>query len=127
MRRIITIFLLLCLPMYGFAMHGGLSPANGLPSLAHAVEHDEGISHHHEEDGSVHYDASDESLDHAQEHSCSPQAASISVPTLSFAPGQRLSERAALTTLAVPEPFLDGPRKPPRHAPGHAAGGSLHT
>ena len=127
MRRIIYILLLLCLPVYGFAMQGGLPHAYGLGSLAHEVEHDEGIQHHHEDDGSIHYDESDESFDHAQDHSSSQQPAGASLPTPAVVPEQLVSSLTVFMARAAPEPFLDGPRKPPRPSPGHAAGGSLHA
>ena len=126
MRRIIYILLLLCLPLYGFAMQGGLPQAYGADSIVHELEHDEGVYHHHEDDGSVHYDESDESLAHAQEHSCA-QPIGFSVPSLTVPPEQQVSGLAPFTAHAVPEPFLDGPRKPPRLAPGHAAGGMPHA
>lgn len=127
MRRFITLLLLLCLPMYGLAMQGSLSPAYGGQSLAHSVAHDEHILHHHHaDDGSVHYDASDESLAHAQDHSCA-QPVDLHLPALRFPPEEQLYALVSFTAAPVPEPFLDGPRKPPRHAPGHAAGGMTHA
>lgn len=128
MRRIITLLLLLCLPLYGFAMPGGLSQAYGAGSLAHAVAHDENIlHHHHEDDGSVHYDASEQSLAHAQDHHSCAQPIGVVVPSLIVPPEQLLSSVLIPPAAALTEPFLDGPRKPPRPAPGHAAGGITHA
>lgn len=128
MRRIITLLLLLCLPLYGFSMQGGLSQAYGGQSLAHAVAHDENIlHHHHEDDDSVHYDTSDQSLAHAQDHHSCAQPADLLLPSLFVPPEQLLSSVAVPAAEALTEPFLDGPRKPPRHAPGHAAGGMTHA
>lgn len=127
MRRFIYILLLLCVPLYGFAMQGGLPQAYGSESLAHEIVHEEGIHHHHhEEDGSVHYDESDESFDHVHEHSCA-QPISCSVPSLTVPPEQQVPEPMPFIAQAAPEPFLDGPRKPPRLALGHAAGGMPHA
>lgn len=126
-RRIVHILLLFCLPLYGFAMQGSLPPVAGAAPLAHALAHDEGIHHHHEEDGSVHYDESDASLDHAQEHSSSCQPAGCGFPRLTIAPERAASATGAYLVQAVPEPFLDGPHRPPAFAPGHAAGGALHA
>ncbi|MEW6762466.1 MAG: hypothetical protein AB1437_16725 [Pseudomonadota bacterium] len=128
MRRIISIFLLLCLPLYGFAMQGALPQGFGVQPLAHELEHEEGIQHHHhEEDGSIHYDESEESLVHAQEHSSSAQPFSFHVPSLTLPLERQRLVAAGFTARAVPEPFVDGPRKPPRFAPGHAAGGMTHA
>jgi hypothetical protein len=123
-RRIISIFLLLCLPLCGFAMQGALPQAYGSQTLAHELEHKEGIQHHHhEEDGSIHYDESEESRVHGLEHSSSAQPFGFHVPTLTLPLERQRPACASFIARAVPEPFLDGPRKPPRLAPGHAAGG----
>jgi hypothetical protein len=127
MRRFVYLLLLLCLPLYGFAMQGGLPQAHGGASLAHQVAHEEGIHHHHHEhDGSIHYDDSDESLAHVQEHSCA-QPITFSVPSLTVPAERQAIAAAPFSARPVPDPFLDGPRKPPRFAPGHAAGGMAHA
>lgn len=127
MRRILYILLLLCLPLHGFAMQGGLPHADATSSLMHGLEHAEGVYHHHHQgEGSVHYDQSDESVEHVQDHSCSPHPAGFSLPALIVPPEQQVSKLAPFVADAVPEPFLDGPRKPPRLTPGQAAGGQPH-
>ncbi|MEW6371152.1 MAG: hypothetical protein AB1584_09460 [Pseudomonadota bacterium] len=128
MRRIVHILLLLCLPLYGFAMQGSLPPAGDAVSFVHELEHDEGVPHHHhEEDGSVHYDESDESLDHAQEHSSPLQPVGFGLPRLVLPPEQPVSELGPYVARSVPEPFLEGPHRPPSSSLGHAAGGLLHA
>lgn len=128
LRRIVYLLLLFCLPLYGYAMQSGLPSAAGATSLLHQVEHDEGVQHHHhEEDGSVHYDESDESLDHAQEHSSPAQPAGFGLPSLTVPPEQPVSETKPYLARPVPEPFLDGPHRPPARTPGPAAGGMLHA
>ena len=126
-RRIIHILLLFCLPLYGFAMQGGLPRDGGGASLAHQlehkIEHDQGIHHHHhEEDGSVHYDESDESRDHAQEHSSTSQPAGFGLARMTFPPEQSVSELGAYIAHSVPEPFLDGPHRPPASTPAKLPG-----
>ncbi|MCC2955929.1 hypothetical protein LK542_09920 [Massilia sp. IC2-477] len=118
---------MLCLPLYGFAMQGGLPQAYGTQTVAHAVAHDENILHHHHEDDSVHYDASEKSLAHTQDHHSCAQALDLLLPSCIVPPEQLLSSLVASSAGTIPEPFLDGPRKPPRHAPGHAAGGMTHA
>lgn len=108
-------------------MQGGLPAVAGTASIVHEFEHDESAYHHHEEDGSVHYDESDESIDHAQEHSSPPQPVGFGFPRLVLPPEQALSELGPYVAQAVPEPFLDGPHRPPAFALGHAAGGTLHA
>lgn len=114
--------------MYGFAMQGGLPQAYGAGSLAHAVAHDENIlHHHHEDDGSVHYDASEQSLAHALDHHSCAQPIGLLVPMPIVPPDQLRSGIVVPAAQTVTELFLDGPRKPPRHAPGHVAGGMTHA
>lgn len=96
-------------------------------ALEHELEHEQGIHHHHEDDGSIHYDESDESLDHAQEHSSPPQPVGVALPYMTFSPERPVSESGMYVARAVPEPFLDGPHRPPAFALGHAAGGTLHA
>lgn len=127
LRRIFYVLLLLCLPLYGLAMQGGLPHTDASASLAHALEHEKGVYHHHDVDGSVHYDQSDESIEHVQDHSCSSQPAGSSMAALAVPPEQQIVGRTPFLAQAVSEPYLDGPRKPPRHALGHAAGGTSHT
>ena len=105
-------------------MQGSLPPV-GAVSLVHELEHDEGVHHHHEDDGSVHYDESDQSLDHAQEQSSLSQPVGFGLPRLVHE--QPVSELGSYVAQAVPEPFLDGPHRPPASSLGHAAGGSLHA
>ena len=128
MRRLVHLLLLFCLPLYGFAMQGGLPHAQGPAPLVHVLEHEQGVQHHHhEEDGSVHYDASDESLDHVQECSSHSQPFGFSLPQLTVPPEEAASEPDAYLARTVPEPFLDGPHRPPAFAPGPAAGGMPHA
>ncbi|MFC0253628.1 hypothetical protein [Massilia consociata] len=127
MRRIVHILLLLCLPLYGFAMQGGAQHAYGVATLAHLLEHEEGVQHHHDDDGSVHYDDSEASRDHAQDHSSCAQPATCSFQPRTVPPEQLVTRVPVHPEQPAPEPYLDGRRKPPRHALGHAAGGLPHT
>lgn len=113
MRRLICILLLMCLPLHSFATQGGALLLGSNASIAHELEHDEGLHHHHD-DGSVHYDDSDESHDHIQDHSASsPQPAGLSVLSLPTAPPQLISSLKIDFSHFIPEPFLDGPLRPP--------------
>jgi len=127
LRRIVHILLLFCLPLYGFAMQSGAQHAYGAATLAHVFEHEEGIQHHHDDDGSIHYDDSEESREHAQDHSSCSQPATCSFPRPTAPPEQLSSDVTIDADQPAPEPFLDGPRKPPRHALGNAAGGLKHA
>lgn len=69
MSRLICIILMVCLPLQAFALQRDMGMGGKMYSLAHEMEHAEGISHHHEEDGTVHYDDSVESKLHLAESS----------------------------------------------------------
>lgn len=116
MRQLICILLLLCLPLQSFALPGGsllFVSANG-NGMSHALEHDEGIQHHHHDDnGSVHYDDSDESLQHIHDHSSSPQLAFLAVQFQPIAPVLSAPAVDGGVTQFIPAPFLDAPLRPP--------------
>lgn len=104
MRRLLCILLMFCLPLQGFAMQG---------SFAHEILHEEHVSHHHEADGSIHFDASDESVQHVQDHSCSTQPGGLFFPALAPTPAQ-LVETVAIGEVAfIPDPMLEHPHRPP--------------
>jgi hypothetical protein len=112
-RRLVCIFLLLLLPLHGFAMQGGWFSAENGFDLAHEIEHVEGKSHHHADDGSVHYDDSSESTKHFSEHSASQQSPalpSLAVPQLIIAP---LMFAIGEPAHNIPDPDLERPQRPP--------------
>ncbi|NML63450.1 hypothetical protein HHL21_20620 [Massilia sp. RP-1-19] len=127
MRRLICIALLMCLPLQSFALQVGALLSGGGANMAHQIEHDNHVQHHHDGDGSVHYDDSDESAQHAQDHTCSPQPADLSVPKLPSAPEQLVSVLKAEFSRFIPDPYLDDPLRPPSPAPGQTAEGSIRT
>lgn len=103
------------LPLHGFAMQGGWLSAGGWADVAHELEHQEGISHHHDDDGSIHYDDSGESAKHFAEHSASGQQAAT-LPALS-PPHVTL----ILLTIVpiefgqyIPDPIPERPQRPPQ-------------
>lgn len=118
MRRIIGICLLMCLPLYGFAMQWGMLLSGGTTTIAHQIEHDEHVVHHHEEDGSIHYDDSGESADHMLDHPASPQPVHIAVPVIPGAPERLVSGIVADAASRIPDPLLDCPHRPPAPALG---------
>ncbi|MGZ8293730.1 MAG: hypothetical protein ACXWVG_11855 [Telluria sp.] len=127
MRRLICILLLLCLPLQSFAMHGGALAFGSDADLVHDAAHDDRIEHHHDTDGSIHFDDSDESAQHVQDHSHSPHAVDIILAKLPAAPEQLVSVLKAEFSRFIPELFLDSPLRPPSPALGHAAEGHQHA
>lgn len=114
MRRLLLIVLLMLLPLHSFAMQAGLLPAGNRFDIAHEVEHLEATSHHHGDDGSVHYDDSGESTAHCADHSASsPQSAtmpSVAMPLLTIQP---VTVKLYEPAYYIPDPFLEDPQRPP--------------
>ena len=113
-RRLLCIFLLMLVPLHGFAMQGGLS-AGQLSDIAHDIEHLQAASHHHhDEDGSVHYDDSGESALHFADHAASHQSASPppsgTLPVVLIEP---FTIRLHADVYYIPDPFLEDPQRPP--------------
>jgi hypothetical protein len=121
-RRLFCLLLLICLPLQSFALQiVGVRLAG--TGAAHLLAHAEHVHHHHHDDGKVHYDESDESIQHSHEPSATVQhllpkaaAALFSPLTVSFA------DRADPTSY-IPDPYLVDPQRPPAFTPGLAAGG----
>lgn len=115
MRRLLCLFLLMLLPLHSFAVQSGWLSAEKAFDIAHEVEHLQAVSHHHDDDGSVHYDDSGESTAHSADHSAShsPHAGSlpsVAMPLLTIQPFTiRLHEPAYY----IPDPFLKDPQRPP--------------
>lgn len=121
MRRLFCLLLLICLPLQSFAAQiGGVRLAGS--GTAHQLDHANHVYHHHHHDGKVHYDESDQSVQHSHEPSATvqhflPKAAALFIPlTVS------LAERGDPVS-CIPHPYLDDPQRPPAFAPGLAAGG----
>lgn len=123
MRRLLCIFLLVCLPLQSFAMQLGGLHALVESELMHEIDHEQGIGHHHDDDGSVHYDDSDESAEHVQ-HDCAGPCQCLLPDTSKLAAPQGMPGESPLPfTSFIPDPDLEDPTRPPVQAPGLAAGG----
>lgn len=118
MRRLICILLLMCLPLQSFALQGGAVMFGSNVSMEHEIAHDGHVPHHHDGDGSLHYDDSEESSEHVQDHSSCTQPADLSVPKLPVAPEQLVSLVKTEFSRFIPDPYLDGPLRPPAPALG---------
>lgn len=118
MRRFFCIFLLMCLPLHGFAMQWGMLLTGENTTIMHEVEHDEHIQHHHEDDGTIHYDDSGESDDHMLDHPATPHPLHLAIPAFPGAPVQLVSRVLIDADTCIPDPLLDCPHKPPAFALG---------
>jgi hypothetical protein len=128
-RRLICILLLLCLPLQSFAVQGGalLFVSTSGQGIGHELDHAAEIEHHHDDDGSVHYDGSEESAQHIEDHSSCAQVAFLAVPFQSIAPEQGACAADGALARFIPDPCLDSPLRPPAPTLGHAAGGAKHA
>lgn len=112
-RRLLCLLLLLVLPLQTLAA-GGLLPTGNAHGLAHEIDHLKGTHHHHEEDGSIHYDESGESATHLAEHS--PSQPSATLP--SFHAPQTVVPlyvvAAAPPPHSLPDPVPERPQRPPQ-------------
>lgn len=115
MRKAPTIFLLvLSLLWHGFALAGGGAVHAGGKSFAHSVMHLENTPHHHHDDGTVHHDGSDESLQHVHADGCANATGLL--PGCAALPAHAALVRDLFVSAprAHDAPFLEGLRRPPR-------------
>lgn len=113
MRRFFCIFLLMLLPLHSFAMQGiWLSAANAY-DLTHELEHQEGTSHHHGDDGSIHYDDSSESTQHFLDHAASAQTATLPSSVTLLSPVLTFFIATSERSDYIPDPVPERPQRPP--------------
>ena len=102
------------LPLHSFAMQGTWLSAGNAYDLSHELVHQEATSHHHGDDGLIHYDDSSESTQHFSDHAASGQSVTLpaSVTTLNpmIAFIVVVSERRYFH---IPNPHLERPQRPP--------------
>lgn len=103
------------LPLHSFALQGGVLSANAWTNIAHELEHIAGVSHHHGEDGAIHYGDSSEASKHFAEHSAScPQTAAVPGVTLPQTTFELLEISLPEITSYIPDPIPDRPQRPPQ-------------
>ncbi len=115
MRRFIAL-LLVCLSFWQAASAAGLTQAmlEQDAGLAHLAMHwEEAAHHHHDADGSIHADSSQDSIQHVMAD-CSTHHLGIIVmlPVAALEPASHHVAQAA--SHPPPPPYLDGLRRPPR-------------
>lgn len=123
MRRLFCILLLICLPLQSFAAQFDGVRTPPAAAVSHALAHDQSQLHHHDDDGTVHYDESEASLEHAADQSSPVQFSLINPGVIAFMlPAASLADYPDPVSY-IPDPCLDDPQRPPSFAPGLAAGG----
>ena len=112
MRKLLTIlFVVASLLSQGFVAAQGLVD---IDAAAHAESH--ASAPHHHDDGSTQYDSSNESLQHMQaDHVGVVSGPTVQMPAMS-APVLSDSRAVEVPEPPPPDPFLEGPRRPPRLA-----------
>jgi hypothetical protein len=114
MRRILCLLLIVFLPLQVFAAQTGWGALGHGFDIQHEIEHEQGVSHHHDQDGSVHYNDADESAQHAVDHVCSHPvpgllSATMQLPDMAQVRTITMSSRADMLD-HIPE----RPQRPPR-------------
>jgi hypothetical protein len=106
------------LPLQSFAMQWGRMLSGETTSLSHEAAHDAQVQHHHDDDGSVHYDDSDESAQHLHDHAVSAHSAVLAGPQLAAAPLPLIGTVRPDFSAFIPDPALDSLLRPPAATPG---------
>jgi len=122
-RRLFCLLLLICLPLQSFASHVSSMQPLGLAGMAsHEIDRSDEL-HHHDDGGAIHYDGSEQSVAHADDHSAPVQFSALNRAAILFglSPVSLADYPEPVST--IPEPCLDDPQRPPSFAPGLAAGG----
>lgn len=68
--------MLICLPLHAFAVQNSALGPQAV-DISHALEHLHHVSHHHDANGVIHYDDSENSSEHAAETSGTTQLTAI--------------------------------------------------
>jgi hypothetical protein len=114
-RKRLIVLLLVLLNVWQVASAAGLPQfwaAQG-EALDHAAMHWQGEAHHHDSEGHIHADDSEESLQHMMADCCFHHFGVIAAPVLVTL--EPLPQHVAQAAQAVPPPpYLDGLRRPPR-------------
>lgn len=113
MRRLFCLLLICLLPLHGFAMQVGAMTPGQMGGIVHELDHASGVEHHHDADGTVHYDHSDKSAKHIADHSAAHQSPGLPVPAMPAMGSASSSLQFAELTQFVPEPAPDGLLRPP--------------
>jgi hypothetical protein len=112
-RRLFLLLLICLLPLHSFAMQFGTMTSAQAASIAHDLDHAGGVQHHHADDGTVHYDDSDESAKHVSDHSPAHQPPGLPLPAMPAMLTGPSSLPFGDITQFVPDPAPDGLLRPP--------------
>jgi hypothetical protein len=115
MRRAFLAFLLiLSVGFQGIALAGRTLGSDRSGDTAHSMLHAEAVAHHHDHDGRVHKDSSDESKRHVQPDGFAQVAAVLPSASAEISRLPVASMLVSAMDLAHDSPFLEGLKRPPR-------------
>lgn len=96
-----------------FVIGGWASPFGESKEMEHAMLHWQGLAHHHQHDGSIAQDKTEESVQHVVIDGFLSAAAVWSAAPIAFPPGKAVRPVVA-DELDAPWPDLAGPKRPPK-------------
>ncbi len=112
-RSAVLLVMLFAMLWQSMALARPGSTVNVMADFEHAALHWQGEGHHHHEDGSFHQDDSQASTFHVLSDHLTVTTALL--PTsLHHLPPSDAARSGVLHDARVPDPFLDGPLRPPR-------------
>ena len=115
MRKALTVLLLaVALVWQTPAMSHNAPARDQTAGLAHVVMHFEKELHHHYDDGSLHHDESNESIQHVYADAYANPPGVVPAHATPTPPNACLVASAAPAQPAHDSPVLEGPRRPPR-------------
>jgi hypothetical protein len=116
MRRWIAVLLLVAMLPWQAIGWASAAVAGGHDDVRHAFAHWSGEAHHHDgHDDGFHLDDSDESIQHAVHSDAHLNAVALLPVAVDWAVSSLgLSAPDGLRPIGYPNPFLEGPHRPPR-------------
>ena len=114
-HRLLLVLLVISAVWQSFVIGGQASAFGEAKEIAHALLHWQGVAHHHQDDGSVMHDGSDESMQHLAIDGVLNLAAIWFVVPGSVAPSGALPPLVG-EKAGAPAPDLAGLERPPKPA-----------
>ena len=112
-RTFVHLFLLLCICWQALAVAGQLPLEASHEEMEHAVLHWSGQGHHHDDEGALHQDDSDQSAQHIVADGVVTSPAMWAEAQFCFATPVRTTPSASDEAIPL-HPFVDKLRRPPR-------------
>jgi hypothetical protein len=103
------------IPLQALASQGTFALLGDSFDLVHELLHDEVKIHHHDEDGTIHFNDSQESMKHHSEHAANaPLLGLLPVTGLPVVTLTVLSRVPTPSVWYLPNPYLETPQRPPQ-------------